>query len=57
MLMVCTPPSDALQTADATPNGGHCEFDEQDFVSGVQLLQDKYARRPHFKALDQDLSV
>ncbi|KAJ6565341.1 hypothetical protein B0H10DRAFT_2239096 [Mycena sp. CBHHK59/15] len=32
-----------LQTADASPNGGHCEFDEQDFVSGVQLLTDNYA--------------
>ncbi|KAF5370901.1 hypothetical protein D9615_009820 [Tricholomella constricta] len=32
-----------LQTADASPNGGHCAFDEQDFVSGVQLLSDNYA--------------
>ncbi|KAJ7209421.1 hypothetical protein C8J57DRAFT_1733845 [Mycena rebaudengoi] len=32
-----------LQTADASPNGGHCEFDEQDFVLGVQLLTDNYA--------------
>ncbi|KII93028.1 hypothetical protein PLICRDRAFT_170825 [Plicaturopsis crispa FD-325 SS-3] len=33
----------ALQTADASPDGGHCEFDQQDFVSGVQLLSDNYA--------------
>lgn len=32
-----------LQTADASPNGGHCEFDEKDFVSGVQLLTDNYS--------------
>ncbi|KAF9457418.1 hypothetical protein BDZ94DRAFT_1273229 [Collybia nuda] len=32
-----------LQTADASPNGGHCEFDQKDFVSGVQLLSDNYA--------------
>lgn len=32
-----------LQTADASPNGGHCEFDQRDFVSGVQLLSDNYA--------------
>ncbi|RDB16618.1 hypothetical protein Hypma_002863 [Hypsizygus marmoreus] len=32
-----------LQTADASPNGGHCEFDERDFVSGVQLLTNNYA--------------
>lgn len=49
-----------LQTADASPNGGHwsviifcwvfrnlkqlsSEFDEQDFVLGVQLLTDNYA--------------
>ncbi|KAG6844766.1 hypothetical protein H0H87_003989 [Tephrocybe sp. NHM501043] len=31
-----------LQTADASPIGGHCEFDEKDFVSGVQLLTDNY---------------
>jgi len=31
-----------LQTADASPNGGHCEFDQKDFVSGVQLLSDNY---------------
>ncbi|KAJ7487771.1 hypothetical protein FB451DRAFT_1390760 [Mycena latifolia] len=32
-----------LLTANASPNGGHCEFDEKDFVSGVQLLTDNYA--------------
>ncbi|KAJ2904881.1 uncharacterized protein MKZ38_006922 [Zalerion maritima] len=32
----------ALQTVDNSPNGGHCEFDEQDFVSGVQLMADSY---------------
>ncbi|KAK7046656.1 cytochrome P450 [Favolaschia claudopus] len=31
-----------LLTADASPNGGHCEFDEKDFVSGVQLLTDNF---------------
>ncbi|KAI1277247.1 hypothetical protein F5Y07DRAFT_107334 [Xylaria sp. FL0933] len=33
----------ALQTVDNSPNGGHCEFDEQDFVSGVQLVADSFA--------------
>lgn len=33
----------ALQTADNTPNGGHCEFDGQGFVSGIQLISDNYA--------------
>ncbi|KAI1359124.1 hypothetical protein F5Y08DRAFT_88582 [Xylaria arbuscula] len=33
----------ALQTVDNTPQGGHCEFDEQDFVSGVQLMADSFA--------------
>ncbi|KAI3320775.1 hypothetical protein HD806DRAFT_217142 [Xylariaceae sp. AK1471] len=33
----------ALQTVDNSPNGGHCEFDGQDFVSGVQLMADSYA--------------
>ncbi|KAF7323861.1 RRM domain-containing protein [Mycena kentingensis (nom. inval.)] len=33
-----------LVTADASIQGGHCEFDSQDFVSGVQLLTDNYAR-------------
>lgn len=28
----------ALQTVDNTPAGGHCEFDGQDFVSGVQTM-------------------
>lgn len=32
-----------LQTVDNTPQGGHCEFDEQDFVSGVQLMADSFA--------------
>lgn len=33
----------ALQTVDGTPNGDHCAFDGQDFVSGVQLMADNYA--------------
>ncbi|KAI8632971.1 hypothetical protein F5Y19DRAFT_335624 [Xylariaceae sp. FL1651] len=33
----------ALQTVDNSPNGGHCEFDGRDFVSGVQLMADSYA--------------
>lgn len=33
----------ALQTVDNTPNGGHCEFDEQGFVSGIQLISDNFA--------------
>ncbi|KAB5560198.1 hypothetical protein GE09DRAFT_1116144 [Coniochaeta sp. 2T2.1] len=33
----------ALQTVDNTPNGGHCEFDEQGFVSGIQLIADNFA--------------
>ncbi|KAG7122601.1 hypothetical protein HYQ44_003499 [Verticillium longisporum] len=33
----------ALQTVDGTPDGGHCAFDGQDFVSGVQLMADNYA--------------
>lgn len=32
-----------LQTVDNSPNGGHCAFDEQGFVSGVQLMADNYA--------------
>lgn len=31
-----------LQTVDGTPNGGHCEFDEQGFVSGIQLVVDSF---------------
>ncbi|KAK0628596.1 hypothetical protein B0T17DRAFT_505256 [Bombardia bombarda] len=31
-----------LQTVDNTPNGGHCEFDEQGFVSGIQLIADNF---------------
>jgi hypothetical protein len=34
----------AMQTIDNTPQGGHCAFDEQSFVSGVQLMADNYAR-------------
>ncbi|KAH7067204.1 hypothetical protein FB567DRAFT_541951 [Paraphoma chrysanthemicola] len=33
----------ALQTVDNTPVGGHCEFDGQDFVSGVQTMLTSYA--------------
>ncbi|KAK5633932.1 hypothetical protein RRF57_009646 [Xylaria bambusicola] len=33
----------ALQTVDNSPDGGHCEFDEKDFVSGVQLMADSFA--------------
>ncbi|KAI5924450.1 hypothetical protein F4810DRAFT_121770 [Camillea tinctor] len=33
----------ALQTVDNSPDGGHCEFDEQDFVSGVQLMADSFS--------------
>lgn len=33
----------ALQTVDNTPVGGHCEFDEKDFSTGVQLISDNYA--------------
>jgi hypothetical protein len=33
----------ALQTVDNTPTGGHCEFDGQDFVSGVQVMSSSYA--------------
>ncbi|KAF2032771.1 hypothetical protein EK21DRAFT_109516 [Setomelanomma holmii] len=33
----------ALQTVDNTPAGGHCEFDGQDFVSGVQTMLSSYA--------------
>lgn len=33
----------ALQTADNSPLGGHCEFDGKDFVSGVQLISDNFA--------------
>jgi hypothetical protein len=32
-----------LQTVDNSPNGGHCEFDEKDFVSGVQLMADSFS--------------
>ena len=33
----------ALQTVDNTPNGGHCEFDEQGFSSGIQLISNNFA--------------
>ncbi|KAH7358502.1 hypothetical protein B0T11DRAFT_299558 [Plectosphaerella cucumerina] len=33
----------ALQTVDGTPNGDHCAFDGQGFVSGVQLMAENYA--------------
>lgn len=33
----------ALQTVDNTPNGGHCEFDEQGFSSGIQLVSNNFA--------------
>jgi hypothetical protein len=33
----------ALQTVDNTPNGGHCEFDEKGFSSGIQLIANNFA--------------
>jgi hypothetical protein len=33
----------ALQTVDNTPAGGHCAFDGQDFVSGVQTMLTSYS--------------
>lgn len=33
----------ALQTVDNTPAGGHCEFDGQDFVNGVQTMLTSYS--------------
>jgi hypothetical protein len=33
----------AKQTVDNTPQGGHCEFDGQDFVTGVQTMLSSYA--------------
>ncbi|KAK6221935.1 hypothetical protein LQW54_001155 [Pestalotiopsis sp. IQ-011] len=33
----------ALQTVDNSPDGGHCEFDGKDFVSGVQLMADSFS--------------
>ncbi|KAH8721540.1 hypothetical protein GQ44DRAFT_658690 [Phaeosphaeriaceae sp. PMI808] len=33
----------ALQTVDNTPVGGHCAFDGQGFVSGVQVMSTSYA--------------
>ena len=32
-----------MQTVDNTPAGGHCAFDEQSFVSGVQLMASSYS--------------
>ncbi|KAH6639587.1 hypothetical protein C7974DRAFT_134900 [Boeremia exigua] len=32
-----------LQTVDNTPQGGHCAFDGQDFVSGVQTMLTSYS--------------
>ncbi|KAK4457072.1 hypothetical protein QBC42DRAFT_320167 [Cladorrhinum samala] len=32
-----------LQTVDNSPQGGHCEFDGQGFVSGIQLVADDFA--------------
>jgi hypothetical protein len=32
-----------LQTVDNTPAGGHCAFDGQDFVSGVQTMLTSYS--------------
>jgi hypothetical protein len=32
-----------MQTVDNTPAGGHCAFDEQGFVSGVQLMASSYS--------------
>ncbi|KAK1586165.1 uncharacterized protein LY79DRAFT_517676 [Colletotrichum navitas] len=34
---------DRLQTADNTPDGGHCEFDGRGYDSGIQLMMDNYA--------------
>ena len=33
----------ALQTVDNTPQGGHCEFDGQGFVSGIQVMLNSYS--------------
>ena len=33
----------ALQTVDNTPQGGHCEFDGKDFVTGVQTMLTSYS--------------
>jgi hypothetical protein len=33
----------ALQTVDNTPLGGHCAFDGQGFVSGIQVMSTSYA--------------
>jgi hypothetical protein len=32
-----------MQTVDNTPAGGHCAFDQQSFVSGIQLLANGYS--------------
>ncbi|GJC83141.1 hypothetical protein ColLi_05979 [Colletotrichum liriopes] len=33
---------DKLQTADNTPDGGHCAFDGKEYSSGIQLIIDNY---------------
>jgi hypothetical protein len=33
----------AMQTVDNTPEGGHCEFDGKDFVTGVQTMLTSYS--------------
>ncbi|KAK1967179.1 hypothetical protein LY78DRAFT_746654 [Colletotrichum sublineola] len=33
---------DELQTADNTPDGGHCEFDGRGYDTGIQLMMDNY---------------
>ncbi|MBE3047443.1 hypothetical protein IMZ48_34010, partial [Candidatus Bathyarchaeota archaeon] len=33
----------SLLTVDNSPDGGHCEFDGEDFVAGVQLMADSFA--------------
>lgn len=32
-----------MQTIDNTPAGGHCAFDEQGFVSGIQVMSNSYS--------------
>lgn len=32
-----------MQTIDNTPAGGHCAFDAQGFVSGIQLMSNSYS--------------
>jgi hypothetical protein len=33
----------AMQTVDNTPAGGHCAFDGQSFVSGIQVMSNSYS--------------